>query len=449
MKRNRKRDFNNRKRHINPAIPVFAVTLFVTLTVGIIFLAITAGFGGNGNDDSLMTAQSGESSFVTRLPNGEKIEKDVQQQGTDDNSSETETGESTSTDTGENAEASEVDQQTEESQTASEEIWNKSIKASDSEVVTLAFAGDILFDPGYAIMNSIRQHGGISGVFGGSLLSYMRGADIMVVNNEFPYSNRGTPLEDKTFTFRADPSSADLLNDMGVDVATIANNHIYDYGSAALLDTLTALDNAGIARTGAGANIDEASHPVYYTVDNGVKIAIIAATEIERFDNPDTKGATETSAGVFRCLDISRLQSRIREAKNEGAFVIVCIHWGTENQEEIDWWQQKQGPEIADAGADLIIGSHPHILQKIDYIGNVPVVYSLGNYLFNSKDLDTTLVRAFVHTDGSVNLQFIPAVQSGSTVAEATGDRRNAILGHIREISPGISIDDEGYISKR
>ncbi|WP_051656753.1 CapA family protein [Butyrivibrio sp. AE3004] len=326
--------------------------------------------------------------------------------------------------------------------------WEYSITPANSEYVSLAFAGDILFDPGYAIMNKIRQNGGgIDGVIGGSLLSYMRNADIMVVNNEFPYSYGGTPTEGKTFTFRAEPSSAVLLNQMGVDVATLANNHAYDYGQTALLDTLTTLDNVGVARIGAGANLDEASRPVYYNADNGIKIAIIAATEIERLDNPDTKGATDSSPGVFRCLDITKLVSRIKEAKSKGAYVIVCIHWGTESKEEIDWWQQKQAPEIADAGADLIVGAHPHILQKIGYVNGVPVVYSLGNFLFSSKELETGLLRVNIYKDGKTGLQFIPAMQSGCTVSEATGEKKTAILNHMRAMSSGVSIDDDGNVN--
>ncbi|MCR5344234.1 MAG: CapA family protein [Butyrivibrio sp.] len=325
--------------------------------------------------------------------------------------------------------------------------WEHAITPANQDYVSMAFAGDILFDPNYAIMNRIRQNGGgIEGVIGGGLLLYMRSADIMVVNNEFPYSYGGSPTEGKTFTFRADPSSAELLNQMGVDVATLANNHAYDYGQTALLDTLSAIDSVGVARIGAGANLEEASHPVYYMADNGIKIAIISATEIERIDNPDTKGATDSSAGVFRCLDITKLVSRIKEAKATGAFVIVCIHWGTENKEEIDWWQEKQGPEMVEAGADLIVGAHPHILQKIGYINGVPVVYSLGNFLFNSKELETGLLRANIYKDGQVKLQFIPAIQSGCTVSEATGERKAAVLNHMRQMSAGISIDDEGNI---
>ena len=467
------RDNRTRKRNkrsvASTALLTFAITLIVTLTLGAILILISSNKIEDGQQN-IIAANSGETSSKTRLPNAERIAEDDEDTTApddrsgdiftdinDDSSASNSNDEDGSSDNdsdgaltdGQNGDAETSDENSEngeDKEALADNAWEHNITTANDDGMTLAFAGDILFDPGYAIMNSIRQRDGIEGVFDSGLLSYMRNSDVMVVNNEFPYSNRGVPTEGKTFTFRANPSSAGLLNDMGVDVATIANNHTYDYGEAALLDTLTALDNVGVARIGAGVNIEEASHPVYYISQSGLKVAIIAATEIERLDNPDTKGATETSPGVFRCLDITKLQNRIREAKGEGAFVIVCIHWGTENQEEIDWWQQKQGPEIAEAGADLIVGGHPHILQKIGYIGSVPVVYSLGNYLFNSKTLDTGLLQVEVHNDHSMNLKFVPAIQTGCTVHEATDGEKARILQHLRDISAGVNIDEDGNI---
>ena len=442
-----KKKINDTKGGVNSAVIAFVCAFLATVTIGAVVLAVLhAGYPKESAQDI-----ADEELFVTRVPYAEKIvtsDFDESQTGSgnviarEDANGTEETTEDIAGGVQEEPEAVEVE-------SLPEGNLEYNITSADEEFISFGFAGDILFDPGYAIMNRIRQNGGaISGVIGDSLLSYMRAADIMVVNNEFPYSNGGAPKEGKTFTFRADPSSVSLLGDMGVDLCTIANNHVYDYGESALLDTLATIDNAGIARVGAGVNIDEASRPVYYTSQSGVRVAIIAATEIERLDNPDTRGATDTSPGVFRCLDITRLCSRIREAKEAGAFVIVCIHWGTENQEEIDWWQQKQSAEIVEAGADLIVGGHPHILQKIEYLNGVPVVYSLGNYLFNSKTLDTGLLSVKVHKDGACDLQFIPAVQSSCNVNEAAGADKDRILGHMRAISAGVSIDENGIISK-
>ncbi len=329
-----------------------------------------------------------------------------------------------------------------------DEDYTHIVEAANSDYVTIGFAGDILFDDNYAAGNAFKTKGNSPyGIIGESLLERMKSADIMMVNNEFPYSLGGSPTEGKTYTFRARPETVSILDEMGVDIVGLANNHCYDYGPQAFLDTITTLKGAGIVYAGAGNNIEEASHPVYYVTDNGMKIAFICATQIERLSNPDTKGATSDSPGVFRCLDDTLLLEKIREAKERDAYVIVFIHWGTESTEEIDYLQRDQSREIVSAGADLIIGAHPHVLQKIEYVDGVPVFYSLGNYMFNSKTLDTCLVMARIYKDGTSKLQFVPAVQSGCTVNEATGAEAHRILEHMKQMSPGVSFDENGYLN--
>ena len=322
------------------------------------------------------------------------------------------------------------------------------MKAADPEEVSLVFAGDILFDDRYAVMASLQQRGGqLESCFSEDVLDVTRGADIFMVNNEFPYTDRGEPMPEKKFTFRAKPEYASYLFDMGADVVSLANNHAHDYGQISLTDTLSTLANLGMPWVGAGRNLAEASRPVYF-IANDIKIAILSATQIERMDNPSTKGATETEPGVFRCLDLTRLLEEIREAKQNSDFVIVYVHWGTENMVEVDWAQAEQGPQIAQAGADLIIGDHPHILQPLGYCGDVPVVYSLGNFWFNSKTLDNCLVRVKLDRGGLKSLQFIPGIQSGCSVSLADGAEKERILSYIRSISPDASIDADGFVTK-
>ena len=324
------------------------------------------------------------------------------------------------------------------------------IDTLDDRSVTIGFAGDILFDDNYAVGNAFKNHSNSAvGVVGDSLLNRMKMVDIMMVNNEFPYSYGGAPTEGKTYTFRARPETVNILGTMGVDIVGLANNHAYDYGQQALLDTMDTLEQAGIEYVGAGHNIDEASHTVYYITESGMKIAIICATQIERTASPDTKEATATSPGVFRCLDDSLLLDRIREAKEKNAYVIVFVHWGTESTTELDYLQRDQAVDMVNAGANLIIGGHPHVLQKIDYVGNVPVVYSLGNYIFNSKTLDTCMVVLTLHNDGAVNLQFVPAVQSDCRVNEAFGSEAQRIINDMNIMSENAFIDSNGYISHK
>ncbi len=318
--------------------------------------------------------------------------------------------------------------------------------AVSPEQVTITFAGDILFDENYAIMGKVSGNGNIANGIVPSLLTEMKSADIMMLNNEFPYSDRGTPLEDKKFTFRAKPTSVSFLNDMGVDIVSLANNHAYDYGESAFLDTMETLENAGITYVGAGRNLQEARRPVYYIINN-MKIAIVAATQIEKLDHPDTKGATDSSAGVFRCWNGDNLLETVKEAKANSDFVIVYLHWGNENETPIDWAQEKQAPEVVEAGADLVIGAHPHCLQKIGVIQGVPVMYSLGNFWFNSKTIDTGMIKITLDENGLQSYQFIPCIQTGSQTMLLQGEEKKRVIDYMQSLSGGVHIDEEGYVT--
>lgn len=319
--------------------------------------------------------------------------------------------------------------------------------ANDPEQITLTFAGDILFDDSYAVMGTMLQNGGnIANAISQEVITEMKSADIMMVNNEFPYSSRGTATAGKQFTFRAKPSTVSYLDDLGVDIVSLANNHAYDYGEEAFLDTMTTLEEAGILYVGAGRNLKEARRPVYYIINN-MKIAIVAATQIEKSDYPDTKGATDSSAGVFRCWNGDNLISTIQEARENSDFVIAYLHWGTENSSAIDWAQEKQAPEVVAAGADLIIGDHPHCLQKIEAVNGVPVIYSLGNFWFNSKTVDTGMVKIALNQDGLQSCQFLPCLQSGSKTTLLHDAEKERVLNEMRTLSPGVQIDSDGYVT--
>lgn len=321
------------------------------------------------------------------------------------------------------------------------------VNCADQEQIKLAFAGDILLDDEYAMMFRYRSRGSdINDTFSATLLERMRNADVFMLNNEFPFSTRGTPTEGKTFTFRANPSNIDMYAQIGVDLVSLANNHAYDYGEQALLDTFSTLEGAGIPYVGAGRNIEEAKKPVYL-IANGMKIAVVSATQIERNAVPDTKEATMTNAGVLRCMDPTALLEVIAQAKANSDFVILYIHWGTESQETTDWLQDKQAPIYAEAGVDLIIGDHPHCLQKIDCISGVPVVFSLGNYWFNSKTQNTCLVEVQLTKEGLKSLQFIPCLQENCRTSQLESAKKEEVLNYMRKLSPNVQIDSEGYVS--
>ena len=327
-------------------------------------------------------------------------------------------------------------------------------EAASPDEVTLSFAGDFCLTEGCSVLSYIKHHDNDpKNSFNEELYNRMVDSDIFMLNNEYPYSTRGEALADKLYTFRADPADASLLMGFGVDIVSLANNHVYDYGETALNDTLDTLAGIDMPYVGAGRNIEEASRPAYFNI-NGKTIAIVSATQIEGYANPETKEATETSSGVFRCLDTTRLKAVIAEARANSDYVIFFVHWGTELVVDIRDWQVSTARDAIEAGADLIIGAHPHILQGIDYIEGKPVFYSLGNYLFNSNTLDTALVTLTLDTSCAdavdvKSIEFIPCIQGGGQTVEASGSDWNRIIDYENSLCMGAYVDYDGYVSSR
>lgn len=340
----------------------------------------------------------------------------------------------------------------------------------EDRTITFTFAGDILFDENYATGAAARQSGILSR-FDAGVLELMQGADVFTVNNEFCYSLGGSPLPDKTYTLRARPDTAEWLHEMGADLVTLANNHVFDYGETGLLDTLSTLQDADIPYIGAGKNMEEASSAVYFDLgpdgavlagkspdglprDEGntkMRIALISTTQVEQFDNPDTRGATDTLPGVFRCWDPSRLYDEVKTARENADFVIVCIHWGVESEMQKEYRQDILADGITNAGADLIVGGHPHVLQAIGVVNGKPVAYSLGNFYFTSYTTDTGLlqVQFSAKEKKMTGLRFVPCLQSGTAVRLLEGAEKERVLQEMRDLSGscGGSLDEDGWAS--
>lgn len=316
---------------------------------------------------------------------------------------------------------------------------------------TICFGGDINFDENYApILHMDTCENGMEDCISSDLLEVMRSADVMCLNNEFTYSNGGSPLEGKAYTFRANPSRVELLHEMGVDLVGLANNHIYDYGRTALEDTFQTLEDAEIPYFGAGRNLKEAMEPVYFEID-GKTVAFVAASRAEKFKM--TPQATETAPGILRCYDTELFLDTIREADENADFVLAYVHWGTEYSSELEKVQLITGKEYLDAGADAVIGAHPHCLQGMEYYNGKPIIYSLGNYWFNEKTLDTMLINIHFYgsdTEQNVDVQVIPAIQSHMETYGVTGtEDEERIYQFLEDISINVEIDENGYVKEK
>lgn len=315
---------------------------------------------------------------------------------------------------------------------------------------TICFAGDINLDEAWCTTQFLnQQENGIRDCISEELLTYMNQADVCCLNNEFTYSLGGTPLEGKLYTFRANPERVSVLQEMGVDIVKLANNHVYDYGKQALLDTFDTLENAGIAYVGAGRNLAEAMEPVYMELD-GKTVAFVAASRAEKYKM--TPQATEDSPGILRCYDTALFLETIAEARANADFVLAYVHWGTEYSYELEEVQLTTGKEYLDAGADVVIGAHSHCLQGMEYYDGKPIVYSLGNYWFNEKTLDTMLLNLHFYGDdegGQLDVQVIPAIQSGYRTQIVTEEEeRERIYSFLEGISVNVEINGEGIVTE-
>lgn len=316
---------------------------------------------------------------------------------------------------------------------------------AENATTTMTFGGDICFADNYVVMQYLKTtENGITDCIDPKLIAEMKAADIAFMNNEFTISDRGAPLANKYYTFRAAPEHTELYHTLGIDIVSLANNHAFDFGADAFSDTLATLKQYEIAAIGGGENLEEARKPVYYLV-NGKKIAFVAATRAEKYRL--TPEATENSGGVLRCYDPTLFLETIKEAKQNSDFVIACIHWGTEQSHEIEPVMQETAYQYIDAGADLIIGAHAHRLQGIEYYKDKAIFYNLGNFWFDNYDIETGLVKFELSPDGSTAFTFIPARQKDCVTAwELGSEKGNLILEHLEDYSFNVSIDENGVI---
>lgn len=313
---------------------------------------------------------------------------------------------------------------------------------------TMCFAGDINLDENWGTTQYMdSQPNGIYDCISKEMIDAMQSADIMCLNNEFTYSMGGSPMPNKAYTFRAKPERVEILHKLGVDAVTMANNHVYDYGKDALLDTFAVLEDAGIPYFGAGRTLEDATEPLYMEVD-GKTVALVAASRAEK--NIMTPQATDDKPGILRCYDTELFLQTIKKAKENADFCIAFVHWGTEYSYELEQVQLSTGKEYLDAGADVIIGAHSHCLQGMEYYDGKPIIYSLGNYWFNGKTLDTMLVQLHFSGDGTktqLEVRVIPAVQSGyrTTYASEASEQRR-IYDFLESISVNVEILDDGTV---
>lgn len=316
-----------------------------------------------------------------------------------------------------------------------------------ANTITLGFAGDMNLDENWATTCYLnQQENGIYDCIDQEIIEDMKSCSLFMLNNEFTYSTRGTPMAGKAYTFRANPDRIGILKEMGVDIVLLANNHVYDYGKDAFLDTLDTLEQSEIQYVGAGRNYQEACRIVYEEVE-GVRIAYVAASRAEK--NKMTPQATESEPGILRTYDPTAFLALVQEADKNSDFVIANVHWGTEYSNDYNEIQKSLGHALAESGADLVIGTHPHVLQGVEIYQNVPIFYSLGNFWFNEKNLYSGYLKVEIDSENASikKLSFVPCVQQ-NCMTRLTKDENEKIeiLSFMETVSDHVKIDKDGTV---
>jgi poly-gamma-glutamate capsule biosynthesis protein CapA/YwtB (metallophosphatase superfamily) len=262
--------------------------------------------------------------------------------------------------------------------------------------------GDVGLDPSQ--IPAFRSHGydwawsGLGGLFSRD--------DLTMVNLECPVTDIVDP-EPKVFTFRCDPQALQAARRAGVDVLSQANNHAYDQGPAGLMDSLDAIAAAGLASVGAGADESEALRAARFEVQ-GWTVAVVG---IDQILDPLDQVAGPDKPGTAGGHDFRLALRAVRDAAASSDLVFVMIHWGVELEARPRPYQMRQAHRMVDAGADVIFGAHPHVLQPLETYRERPIFYSLGNFVWpriSEEASASAVAEVVIGPDGTIQARLLP-----------------------------------------
>ncbi|RGL32074.1 CapA family protein [Paenibacillus polymyxa] len=315
---------------------------------------------------------------------------------------------------------------------------------ANSPAVTLHFIGDVQFSG--KVEQRLEQNGfDFPYQYLGSLFHK---DDLTIANLETPVTTNGVGALNKTYVYKSSPKALTAMAAAGIDAVNLANNHILDQGTSGLLDTLNYLDEKGIAHAGAGRNAKEAYAPHYFE-RNGIKIALLGATRVMPEANWNA-GAQQP--GVAGAYDSTAIVKSIREARNQADLVIVVAHWGKERATALESHQTELSHAFIDAGADLVVGGHPHVLQGMEQYKGKWIAYSTGNFIFSKSTVpatwDTAIFQATCTRNGDCKMKLTPYRADLGQPIPLKDAEASKILQKVAALSPSnVSIGVDGTVS--
>jgi poly-gamma-glutamate capsule biosynthesis protein CapA/YwtB (metallophosphatase superfamily) len=320
-------------------------------------------------------------------------------------------------------------------------------KPDDDSRVKLSFVGDVIFAS--TVENVLREKGFDYPYT--NVKSYLQNADLTIANMESPITSRGDEQK-KEYVYRSPAEALKAFAETGFDLVNLANNHILDYGVGGLLDTFDNLDKAGIKHVGAGRNVSEAFQPVIIE-KKGIKIAFLGFSKVvptadwkagKYKDGKDRPGVADTYA-------LEMPIEAIKQAKSNADLVVVIAHWGAERNDMPESYQRDFAKKYVDAGADLIIGGHPHVLQGFEPYNGKWIAYSTGNFLFTTradapKTWDSGILQASCTKQGGCELKLVPVLTKWALPEIMQEPESIKLFERLSHISFGAIVDKDGAI---
>jgi poly-gamma-glutamate capsule biosynthesis protein CapA/YwtB (metallophosphatase superfamily) len=308
--------------------------------------------------------------------------------------------------------------------------------------VTLSFVGDVMMT---GRVETLLREKGFDFPYA-HVKSMFHQDDLTIANLETPVTKRGTPAANKEYVYKSPPEAIPALKAAGVDLVNLANNHSMDQGVAGLLDTFHVLDENGIEYVGAGADANRAYAPVFVE-RQGITMAFFGFSRVV----PEVSWyAGKNKPGVAASYDPSRAVEAIRAAKEKADLVVVIAHWGKEKVDDPVDHQKDLARAYIDAGADLVVGGHPHVLQGFESYKNKWVAYSLGNFIFtrsvDPKTWETMVLQASCTKTGTCEVKMLPYhAELGQAVPMNEQDGAK-LLKRMESLSTNVRIEPDGRV---
>ncbi|WP_214630064.1 CapA family protein [Paenibacillus agaridevorans] len=313
---------------------------------------------------------------------------------------------------------------------------------SDGEAVTMSFVGDML--PGEYLYPLMKQHG-FDYPYRNALL-YLSEPDITAGNLELPITLGGTPIEGTPYVYKGHPEVLPSIKDAGFDVLSLANNHAMDQGAEGMLDTIRYLKEADLGYMGTGNNDKEAFEP-HYVEAKGLRVAFVGLSRVIPYTELK---ADRHTPGIAETYETTRAVAAIKHAEENADLVVVMAHWGDDNVDKPVDYQKSNARTYIDAGADLVIGAHPHVLQGFEMYKGKWIAYSLGNFIFSAypkgAGAETGILDASCNKKGECELKFNPMIVIQGQPTPLEGDAAATLLDRLTSISFGARLEQDGRL---